>query len=738
MLITKVGASFKSAPPMTSDESDRTWDIIKNAIHQIHAHNGSSLSFEELYRSAYNLVIHKFGMKLYTGVGTVVRDHLEGVSGRISLSGGDEAFLMTLLAEWTEHQLVMRMIRDVLMYMDRNFVRQYNLPDTIDVGRKLFQTRVILNERITVRFIDGLLNLIDQHRLGTCRDPTLIPSLVSILTESSKGRDCENLYVTLFVDKFIRRADEYYTLQASALQSGGDASMFVTTAIAAYACEAKLIRSGGFDADATLPAIFSVLDKAWILTHHEYILTSSFVPALRSGNVDLLKSMCYLFSKTEVSRKRMLLLFREELFSTMCGEDKHDVVASIGRVNKLNGLIKQAQLTKEFSMEMKGVLEDVFALDSGAGISKRLAEYFDDIVRKQTKSLPGPELEQFISDGIMLFQYVSSKDVFEAWYRLHLSKRLLAGSRLDAELEQTLVNKLKLECGTSYTTKIEGMIADISNSAEMSAHWRASGSELCELIDAKVLTSSLWSNVKAFKVNVPSPMGAMTTGFEAFYATRYSERRLTWIYSQGTADVRSRFDAGTSLLTVSSIQAMVLLLFNEAESISVEQMVDSLGVGVADLNRHLLSLFVNPKFPILERLGHQATRQSMLEPSSTFRVNPNFELPKLKHVKVPLIVDTHAAPELTGSGTPGDMDTGAGIEQVVEEDRKHLIEAALVRVMKTRRQLDHSNLIAEVAKILSQRFTPSVQMIKSRIDNLIDREFIARDNDDLKLYYYVA
>jgi cullin 3 len=100
-----------------------------------------------------------------------------------------------------------------------------------------------------------------------------------------------------------------------------------------------------------------------------------------------------------------------------------------------------------------------------------------------------------------------------------------------------------------------------------------------------------------------------------------------------------------------------------------------------------------------------------------------------------MLVETAPVPELTSTN---DIDTGMGIEQVVEEDRKHLIEAAIVRVMKTRRQLDHNGLLIEVGKILNHRFTPSVQMIKSRIENLIDREFIAKDNDDVKLYYYVA
>ena len=76
--------------------------------------------------------------------------------------------------------------------------------------------------------------------------------------------------------------------------------------------------------------------------------------------------------------------------------------------------------------------------------------------------------------------------------------------------------------------------------------------------------------------------------------------------------------------------------------------------------------------------------------------------------------------------------------QRVEEDRKPQIEAAIVRIMKSRRELDHNNLVSEVTKQLQARFLPNPAVIKKRIESLIEREFLERDKTDRKLYRYLA
>ncbi|KDD71500.1 hypothetical protein H632_c4910p0, partial [Helicosporidium sp. ATCC 50920] len=72
----------------------------------------------------------------------------------------------------------------------------------------------------------------------------------------------------------------------------------------------------------------------------------------------------------------------------------------------------------------------------------------------------------------------------------------------------------------------------------------------------------------------------------------------------------------------------------------------------------------------------------------------------------------------------------------VSQDRAHQVDAAVVRIMKTRRSLEHKTLVAELGSQLC--FPVRGADLKKRIESLIDREYLARDESNPNIYTYLA
>ena len=110
---------------------------------------------------------------------------------------------------------------------------------------------------------------------------------------------------------------------------------------------------------------------------------------------------------------------------------------------------------------------------------------------------------------MVLFRFLQEKDVFERYYKQHLSKRLLLNKSLSDDSEKNMISKLKTECGCQFTSKLEGMFKDMSVSNSMMEEFKSYvnmntinmfGVDLF----CRVLTTGFWpTQLTVQKCNIP-------------------------------------------------------------------------------------------------------------------------------------------------------------------------------------------------------------------------------------------
>ncbi|KAF1393914.1 hypothetical protein PFLUV_G00020980 [Perca fluviatilis] len=668
--------------PMTMDEKyvNNIWDLLKNAIQEIQRKNNSGLSFEELYRNAYTMVLHKHGEKLYTGLREVVTEHL--------------------------------------INKDRVYVQQNNVENVYNLGLIIFRDQVVRYGCIRDHLRQTLLDMIARERKGEVVDRGAIRNACQMLM--ILGLEGRSVYEEDFEAPFLEMSAEFFQMESQKFLAENSASVYIKKVEARINEEIERVMHC-LDKSTEEP-IVKVVERELISKHMKTIVemeNSGLVHMLKNGKTDDLACMYKLFSRVPNGLKTMC-----ECMSSYLREQGKALVSEEGEgknpVDYIQGLLDLKSRFDRFLQEsfnndrlfkqtIAGDFEYFLNLNSRS--PEYLSLFIDDKLKKGVKGLTEQEVESILDKAMVLFRFMQEKDVFERYYKQHLARRLLTNKSVSDDSEKNMISKLKTECGCQFTSKLEGMFRDmsISNTTmdEFRQHLQTTGVSLGGVdLTVRVLTTGYWPTQSATpKCNIPpSPRHAFEV-FRRFYLGKHSGRQLTLQHHMGSADLNATFygpikkedgsEVGVGgaqvtgsntrkhILQVSTFQMTILMLFNNRDKSIFEEIQQETDIPERELVRALQSLALAAK---------------------------------------------------QGESDPERKET----RQKVDDDRKHEIEAAIVRIMKSRKKMQHNVLVAEVTQQLRARFLPSPVVIKKRIEGLIEREYLARTPEDRKVYTYVA
>ncbi|XP_034829377.1 cullin-3 isoform X2 [Maniola hyperantus] len=754
----KPGKMRIRAFPMTMDSKyvESIWSLLKNAIQEIQKKNNSGLSFEELYRNAYTMVLHKYGERLYTGLKEVVTHHLETKVREDVLHSLHNGFLQTLNNAWTDHQTSMVMIRDILMYMDRVYVQQNDVDNVYNLGLIIFRDQVVRYGCIRDHLRQTLLELVARERRGEVVDRLAIRNACQMLMVL--GINSRAVYEEDFEKPFLLQSAEFYRMESQKFLAENSAAVYIARVEARISEEAE--RARHYLDESTEPRIVAVLEHELIERHMKTIVemeNSGVVHMLMHTRTVELACVYKLLSRVTEGLRTVAdavsANLREQGRALVT--DTHHNTNAIAYVQNLLDLKDRFDHFLHNSFNNDKIFKHMIASDFEYFLNLNnkspefLSLFIDGKLKKGEKGMSEQEIEAVLDKTMVLFRFLQEKDVFERYYKQHLAKRLLLNKSVSDDSEKNMISKLKTECGCQFTSKLEGMFKDmtVSNTImeEFKEHVLSSGSNLHGVdLSVRVLTTGFWPTQSATpKCNIPTTPRTAFEVFRSFYLAKHSGRQLSLQPQLGSADLHATFRAHAApaspprsppaaapapaprrhIIQVSTFQMCVLLLFNKRERFTYEEILNETDIPEKDLVRALQSLAMGkPTQRVL--IKHPKTKE--IEPSHQFYVNDAFTS-KLHRVKI----QTVAA---KGESEPERRET----RNKVDEDRKHEIEAAIVRIMKARKKMAHTLLVAEVTEQLRARFLPSPVIIKKRIEGLIEREYLARTPDDRKVYTYVA
>jgi cullin 3 len=239
--------------------------------------------------------------------------------------------------------------------------------------------------------------------------------------------------------------------------------------------------------------------------------------------------------------------------------------------------------------------------------------------------------------------------------------------------------------------------------------------------ECRVLQTNAWPE-KPDDINIVpcAEMLACISAFKFFYDSKHNGLKLQWMYNMGQVELKALSFSRPHILAVSAYQCLVLMLFNKTSQISFKEICDATKVPPEECKRHVQSLTVS-RHKLLSKSSVTGGESKEIEDDTRFAVNLDFTNEKMK-VVVGLIKKEEKAEQIQVAETP--------------VERKHVIDAAVVRIMKSRKKLDHNSLLEEVYKQCTL-FKPQPSQIKVQVEHLIDREFLKRDGEKRNVYIYL-
>ncbi|KAK3584458.1 hypothetical protein CHS0354_005258 [Potamilus streckersoni] len=688
------------------------------------------------------------GLELYKRL----KDHLKKCLLDLQEKGHDlldEQVLCFYTKQWEEYQFSSKVLNGMCAYLNRHWVRR-----ECDEGTKgiyeIYSLALItwkdhmfkpLNKQVT----NAVLKLIERERNGETINTRLVSGVINCYAALGLNEDDPtakgptlSVYKENFEQPFLEDTERFYKRESTEFLRQNPVTEYMKKAEARLLEEQRRVQV--YLHESTQDVLARKCEKNLIEQHLE-IFHYEFQNLLDADKNEDLGRMYQLVSRIQDGLGQL-----KSLLETHINNQGQAAIEKCGE-SALNDPKIYVQTILDVHKKYHALVMTAFSNDSGfvaaldkacgrfinnnavtkmANLSSKspelLARYCDLLLKKSSKNPEEAELEDTLNQVMIVFKYIEDKDVFQKFYSKMLAKRLVQHMSASDDAEASMISKLKQSCGFEYTSKLQRMFQDISVSKELNDafknHLQGSADPLDIDFSIQVLSSGSWPFQQSCTFALPQELERSFQRFTTFYSNRHSGRKLNWLYHMSKGEIVTNCFKNRYTLQASTFQMAILLQYNNEDTLTVQQLENNTEIK-RDMLVQVLQILLKSKLLVTE------DDENDLQSSSKMSLYFQYKNKKLRvNINVPMKTEVKLELEST--------------HKHIEEDRKLLIQAAIVRIMKMRKMLKHQQLIMEVLNQLSARFKPRVQIIKKCIDILIEKDYLERVEGQKDTYSYLA
>jgi len=769
----KMSASRSQSGGVKQTELDQIWDDLRQGIEQVYNRQYMAKPrYMELYTHVYNYCtsVHQqvsrtsgakgkkgqvsggaqlVGLELYKCLRDFLRNYLVTLL-QDGLHLMDEDVLQFYTRQWEEYQFSSKVLNGVCSYLNRHWVRR-----ECEEGRKgiyeIYQLALVtwrdnLFKQLNKQVTNAVLKLIERERNGETINTRLVSGVINCYVElglneedpSAKGPNL-SVYKDSFENVFLEDTERFYTRESTEFLRQNPVTEYMKKAEQRLAEEQKRVQV--YLHETTAERLAKTCERV-VIEKQMDTLHAEFQNLLDSDKNEDLGRMYQLVARIPEALGELRSLLEKHISNqgsdaieksadTATSDPKAYVWTILGVHRKYNALVVTAfNSDTGFVAALDkacGKFINKNAVTDAAGSSSKspelLAKFCDILLKKSSKNPEEAELEETLNQVMVVFKYIEDKDVFQRFYSKMLAKRLVQHMSASDDAEASMISKLKQACGFEYTSKLQRMFQDIGVSKDLNEQFRTHLINSNEPLDIdftiQVLSSGSWPFQLSLNFSLPTELERSVHRFTTFYSSQHSGRKLNWLYNMSKGELITNCFRNRYTLQASTLQMAVLLQYNTSESWTVSQLAESTQIKPDFLNQ-VLQILLKAKL-----LCTDEEEDAELQPNSVLSLFTAYKNKKLRvNINMPMKTELKLEQETT--------------HKHIEEDRKLLIQAAIVRIMKMRKQLKHQQLVAEVLNQLSSRFKARVHVIKKCIDILIEKEYLERTEGQKDTYSYLA